>query len=74
MTEYFKQKNIKVEIADEKAHMANIKELDLSNSQGLSEDSRDGVNSLSILTNFKQNLYLFKGLNGLEKKRRLNGG
>jgi len=59
MTEYFKQKNIKVEIADEKAHMANIKELDLSNSQGLSEDSRDGVNYYTILINLQLKLKLF---------------
>jgi hypothetical protein len=59
MTEYFKQKNIKVEIADEKAHMANIKELDLSNSQGLSEDSRDGVNYYTILINLQTKLKLF---------------
>ena len=60
MTEYFKQKNIKVEIADEKAHMANIKELDLSNSQGLSEDSRDGVNYYTILINLQLKLKLFQ--------------
>lgn len=60
MTEYFKQKNIKVEIADEKAHMANIKELDLSNSQGLSEDSRDGVNYYTILINLQTKLKLFQ--------------
>jgi hypothetical protein len=67
MTEYFKQKNIKVEIADEKAHMANIKDLDLSNSQGLSEDSRDGVNPLILIE-------LFKGKNSIKETRWINGG